>query len=281
MNEASITELQTPHGENGRWGGRLTRRPLPVADPSIDALSGDDRHDIATIWLYRAAMERRVADAFEVIRDALRRRNAAAPLVALAARAVDDEYRHTELSRVVASRFAGTELAAPKRLALEVPKHARASPELRDTLFVVGQCVLNETTASAFLEVCLAHARGALARTALQELLSDEIDHGRIGWAHLASLPEATRADVARWLLPMAFVNLRTWREHSPDDPRHRESWTLHGAPPADVTHAALVDALRTLIVPGLQDLRMRTDALERWLDDGAPTDRVPRGYRP
>jgi hypothetical protein len=249
-----------------------------VDDPSIDALSGDDRHDIATIWLYRAAMERRVADAFEVIRDALRRRNAAAQLVGLAARAVDDEYRHAELSRVVASRFAGTELAAPKRLALEVPKHARASAELRDTLFVVGQCVLNETTASAFLEVCLAHARGALARTALQELLSDEIDHGRIGWAHLASLPEATRAEVAHWLLPMAFLNLRTWREHSPEDPRHCEAWTLHGAPPADVTHAALVDALRTLIVPGLRDLRMRTDALERWLDDGAPTDRVPRG---
>jgi hypothetical protein len=142
------------------------------------------------------------------------------------------------------------------------------------------QCVLNETTASAFLEVCLTHARGALARTALQELLSDEIDHGRIGWAHLASLPEATRTEVARWLLPMAFLNLRTWREHSPDDPRHHDAWTLHGAPRADVTHAALVDALRTLIVPGLKELRMPTDALERWLDEGARTDRAPRGSR-
>ena len=79
----------------------------------------------------------------------------------------------------------------------------------------------------------------------------------------------------------MAFLNLRTWREQSPDDPRHHEAWTLHGAPPVDVTHAALSDALRTLIVPGLRDLRMPTDAIERWLDDGAPTDRAPRGYRP
>jgi hypothetical protein len=46
------------------------------------------------------------------------------------------------------------------------------------------------------------------------------------------------------------------------------------------VTHAALVDALSTLIVPGLRDLRMRADAHERWLDEGAPTDRVPRGSR-
>ena len=263
------------YGESGRWGGRLTRRPLPE-DPSIDELSPNDRRALADVWLHRAAMERRVADAFEVIRDALRRRNAGEPLVELAVRAIDDEYRHAELSRVVASRFAGIDLPAPKRLALEVPTHAGASPELRDTLFIVGQCVLNETTASAFLEACLTHARGAVARTALQELLSDEIDHGRIGWAHLASLPQSTRHEVARWFLPMAFLNLRTWREHSPDDPRHRDAWTLHGAPATDVTHAALVDALRTLVVPGLRELGMRTESIEAWLERGAPTDRPP-----
>jgi len=272
--------VQTEYGERGRWGGRLTKRPLPEHDPSIDALSRSDRRELAAVWLHRAAMERRVADAFKVIHDALRRRNAGTPLVELAERAIDDEYRHAELSRVVASRFAGTELAAPKRLLLEPPQHAGASPELRDTLYIVGQCVLNETTASAFLEVCLVHARGAVARSALRELLSDEIDHGRIGWAHLAALPESTRAVVARWLLPMAFLNLRTWREQSPDDPRHQATWSQHGAPPADVTHRALVDALRTLIVPGLKELRLSTDAVEAWLDDGAPTDRLPERRR-
>jgi hypothetical protein len=266
------------HGPAGRWSGRLTKRPLPDDDPSIDELPYDDRRSIAAVWLHRAAMERRVADAFEVIRNALRRRNANAPLVELAVRAIDDEYRHAELSRVVASRFAGAELEAPPRLLLELPKHAGASRELRDTLYVVGQCVLNETTASAFLEACLVHARGAVARAALRELLSDEIDHGRIGWAYLASLSDSARAEVARWLLPMAFLNLRTWREQSPDDPRHRAAWTLHGVPPADVTHAALVDALHSLVVPGLEELRMPTCELRAWLDDGAPTDRLPRG---
>ena len=54
---------------------------------------------------------------------------------------------------------------------------------------------MNETTAGVFLEVCLAHAEGALAKAALSELLSDEIDHGRIGWAHLAAVDAATRRD--------------------------------------------------------------------------------------
>lgn len=266
----------TEYGEHGRWGGRLTRRPLPENDASIDALPAPQRQHLAAIWLQRASRERRVADSFEVIQGALARRGAPDPLIGLATRAVDDEYRHAELSRIVASRFAGQELPAPPRLPLEVPRHRGASPELRDTLHIVGQCVFNETTASAFLETCLAHARGPLATTALRELLSDEIDHGRIGWAHLASLDRQSRAAVTPWLLPMAYLNLRIWRDESPPDPRHTDALTAHGAPPGEVIHQALVDALRTLILPGLKELGIDTGRLDAWIDTGAQTERPP-----
>src|SRR5690606_21067047 len=168
------------------------------------------------------------------------------------------------------------ELPAPPRLPLEVPRHRGASPELRDTLHIVGQCVFNETTASAFLETCLAHARGPLATTALRELLSDEIDHGRIGWAHLASLDRQSRAAVTPWLLPMAYLNLHIWRDESPPDPRHTDALTAHGAPPGEVIHQALVDALRTLILPGLKELGIDTGRLDAWIDTGAQTERPP-----
>lgn len=268
--------MAVEYGANGRWGGKLTRRPLPLDDASIEQLGPAQRRKLAAIWLRRAAMERRVADSFEVIRDALTRRGAKSELVELAARSIDDEYRHAELSRVVASRFAGTPLAQPPRLVLEVPKHAGASPELRDALFIVGQCVLNETTAGAFLEVCLEHAEGELARVALRELLSDEIDHGRIGWAALAGEEPRMREQVGRWLLPMAYLNLQLWRKESPYDPAHEAVLTRHGAPPASVVHAALVDALASLIVPGLKQLQIDTHALEAWLAAGADTERPP-----
>jgi hypothetical protein len=242
----------------------------------LDSLSSGERSRLAAIWQHRAAMERRVADSFEHIEAALRRRNAGANLVALAHRAIDDEYRHAELSRVVASRFAGHELLAPPRLSLELPEHRGVTPELRDSLFIVGQCVLNETTAGAFLEVCLSHARGSLAAAALRELLSDEIDHGRVGWAYLASLDERQRAGISTWLLPMAFLNLREWRRESPEDPEYSPALCWHGAPPASVIHRALVDALESLIVPGLRELGMATTALQTWLADGAQTDRAP-----
>jgi hypothetical protein len=267
------------HGEKGRWGGRLTQRPLPGEDPHLDALSKRERERLAQIWLYRAATERRVADSFEVITASLRRRGAPASLVDISARAIDDEYRHTELSRVVASRFAGRELHAPPRLPLELPKHAGASPELRDTLFIVGQCVLNETTASAFLESCLDHARGDLARAALRELLRDEVEHGRLGWSYLSWLPAAERAAVGPWLLPMAYLNLKLWRDETPDDPEHVAALSEHGAPPARAIHDALAGALTSLIVPGLKELGMRTAPLEAWLAEGAGTARPPREH--
>jgi hypothetical protein len=221
-------------------------------------------------------MERRVADSFEVIQGALTRRHSSPEVIHLAERAIDDEYRHAELSRFVASQFAGRDLEPPGRLVLEVPKHQGAAPSVRDALFIVGQCVLNETTASAFLEACLQWARGALARWALRELLSDEIDHGRIGWAFLASLSAADRAELNRWLLPMAFINLRQWRRETPHDPEYDSALALHGAPPASVIHSAVLGALEQMIVPGFERLGMATASLRRWLAAGAETDSLP-----
>lgn len=267
------------YSARGRWGGRLTRRPLPDSDDMIDALSPEDRVHLTRIWIGRAQMERRVADAFQVVAAALTRRGAATQLVDLATRAVDDEYRHTELSRVVACRIAGRELPQPEALPLEVPRHEGASPKLRDTLHVVGQCVLNETTASAFLECCLAHAKSPLVQRALQELLSDEIDHGRIGWAYLACLPKTDRDEVARWLLPMAYLNLRIWREYSPLDALSNEALTAHGSPPGKSIDEALVGALTELIVPGLRELKMSTASVEAWLEAGASTVSPPVAF--
>lgn len=261
---------------DGRWGGRITQREMPSRDEAIEALPPGDRERLAGIWLARAAMERRVGDSFEVVHGALVRRGAPASLVAIAHRAVDDEIRHTELSRVVASRYAGHELALRERLKLDPPRHEGASPELRDTLHVIGQCVLNETTAGAYLEACLDAATAPTAEWATRELLSDEIEHGRVGWAYLASRSQEERAAVAPWLLPMAFLNLREWQRETPLDPDYPAHFAAHGAPDPVTLRAALVGALRDLIVPGLRALAIDTSAIDAWLADGADTSAPP-----
>jgi hypothetical protein len=258
-------------GATGRWGGRLTGRPLPDRDAELEHLSDEQRGELVAVWLGRAASERRVADAFEVIEGDLRALGAGGELVRLAARAVDDEHRHAELSRLVASRVAGRELDPPARLALVVPEHPGASPRLVHTLHVLGHCAMNETFASAFLEVSLSLARAPLARAALRELLSDEIDHARIGWALLAELGDAERAELAPWLPALVRANLAMWRTSPrpyPTDP----TLHLHGAPPADAVEHALTTALSDLILPGLEQFGLPTAPLEIWLAGGAPT---------
>lgn len=255
---------------DGRWHGRLTSRPLPE-DPAIKLLSAEAREAIADVWIGRAASEARVATSFAIVRDALREMHADDALVRLADRAVDDEHRHAELCRVVASRFAGTELEPPVALPHVYPLHPSASDALRPTLWIVGHSVLNETTASAFLQCCLEHATGTLARAALRELLSDEIDHARIGWAHLASLARPTRVDLGAWMPRLARANLRIWRETVRPAAAGPEV-VAHAQAPAHAIDHALVAATEELIVPGCDHLGIPTEALRAWLAAGAPT---------
>jgi hypothetical protein len=258
--------------EQGRWNGRLTNRPLPVHDAEIESLSEEQRSELVLVWLGRAASERRVADAFAVIRNAFEDLHSDAALISLSTRAIDDEYRHAELSRQVASRYARRELAAPERLQLVVPEHPGASPRLLHTLHILGHCAMNETFASAFLEASLLHAKGALACAALRALFSDEIDHARLGWAHLASLSVDERRELVPWLPTLVRANLKMWRDTArpyPTDPVLH----AHGAPPAGTVEQALLDAIRLLIIPGLAHFDLPTQPIHDWLACGAPTN--------
>lgn len=256
---------------DGRWGGRITSRPLLEGDPTVDVLDDAARQEISDVWLARSATERRVADSFEVIRDALTELGMDRSLIEIADRAVDDEYRHEEICRVIASRFAGQELETPPRLTLVVPKHRGADDRLKLELWVVGQCCMNETIASAFLEAAVATSSAPMARGALKELLSDEIDHARIGWAFLAALPDAERARIGPWLPGMMRANLKMWR----DTPRaypSTDQLASQGAPREEVVERALLTAVRELVIPGLAHFELPTAEIERWLADGAPT---------
>ncbi len=261
------------HGA-GRWGGRLTSRPLPESDPSIEALSPDDRATMATVWLGRAQNERRVSDSFAVVRDALVALHADVALIELAARAVDDELRHAELCRIVAARFRGSDIEAPPLLALAVPPHATASPELRHTLHVIGQSCLNETIASAVLEASLAGAKGALVTAALRELLSDEVDHARIGWVHLATVTARgeLRAKIERWVPALVRGNLKMWRETQRTYGTER-ALQEQGALSVEQTEETLLGAIRDLVIPGFDRLGIATTEVTAWLARGAPTD--------
>jgi len=249
---------------DGRWRGAVTHRALPDSADEIAELAPALRAQLAGIWMGQAATEARVAGSFATIRDSLARLGADPALVALAARAVDDEHRHAALCEEMAGRYAGRVCGPHVTLRPRRPAHrAASSREVRDALWVIGQCALNETFAGAYLSAAREGARSPVVRAALRELLEDEIDHARIGWAYLSLAPDTLRRELSEWLVPLTACNLREWRKiELPDS----DALWAHGIPPAPVARAELTAVLRDILVPGFTRAGLDTRALERWI---------------
>jgi len=208
-----------------------------------------------------------VAHSFEVVHHALVRLGADPGLVHLAKRAVDDEHRHAALCEEVAGRYAGRVVGPYRALSERRPEHPGASAELRHVLHVVGQCCLNETFATAYLSAAQAGAQTPLVKRAIQELLSDEVDHARVGWGFVHTLSPELRGSLEQWLLPLVVCNLREWRLIDlPDD----DALAGHGVPPHGTVQQAITETLHGVVIPGLAHVGLNTRDLEAWAADGA-----------
>ncbi len=257
-------------GAEGRWGGRVTSRELPDGTEELRELSPAVRQRLAQIWWIQAATERRVATSFAIVRDALEALEAGQPLVDLAARAIDDERRHAALCEDMAVRVLGRSVGRSPDLPMQRPEHPAARDEReRQALWIVGQCALNETFASAYLSTAHKRCTSQLGRAALHELLKDEIDHSRLGWAYLSTLPRDLRESVSGWLVPLTVANLREWRSVAVSDDVELEPL---GVPHRDAVRAALDEVVNGVLLPGFAHVGLDVRALERWVARGAPT---------
>lgn len=257
----------SPHG---RWNGRVTSRPLPDASDELAELDPSLRRVLGESWWTQCATEFRVATSFSIVHQSLAALDAEPSLVALAERAIDDEHRHAALCLDMAHRYFGSDIAPPPPLPPRHPQHREAKDEdERRALFVIGQCALNETFANAYLSTAYRDTKSPIARAAINELMRDEIDHSRLGWAFLATLPVAKRERISDWLVPLAITNLREWHESAAT---HTYSFEAHGIPNADAVRGALADVIREVMIPGFAHVGLDVRALELWSRAGMPT---------
>jgi hypothetical protein len=126
-----------------------------------------------------------------------------AVVLALVSRASSDEVRHADVCGRIATVMLG-EAAVERRLrgVPSIPKHPGHSPSDRALLHVVEMCCLSETFTGVYLTEMLARATHRTMRAAIEYLLEDEIDHGRVGWAHLAARVRDGRGSVVEAALP-------------------------------------------------------------------------------
>lgn len=236
----------------------MNARPLPFDERAVEGLSDPLRTAMGQHWERRARSELRVARTFALMGEPLARVRASAPVMELVARAVSDEERHSALCRQLAEVYGGTVVASPIVDDVVLPTFGASDERLELALLVAGMCCINETIATAWIEACLAVAKAPIAIAANRGHLRDEIDHARIGWAHLASdaLTPALREELGAWVFPLLRANVPQWERPDPFLPE--EGVPDHGQPSTADSRRAITAAVCNLVLPGFEHVGIR-----------------------
>ncbi len=232
---------------------------LPLDDASVDALDARTRARLGAQWESRATAELRVASIFASLSRDLLVTGADPAVLRIVTRAVSDEVRHAEICRVLAERYSGHPVAWPAPGRVPMPELEVAPENLRPTLHVVAMGCVNETIATAWLELSRAEATSPLARAALRELMADDIHHARMGWAHLASSFVTTemRRQIGAWVHALLEAAAAPWLRRA--RVTMVEGCASHGVPSLAKTRALVAETVDQVILPGLEQLGIPT----------------------
>ena len=216
---------------------------------------------VGASWLRRMEQEHLAVGAFAHVTAELAALGCQPAILELAARAVADELRHARLCREAAIAHLGADrVPAFVRGAPELPAYT-ADREQALVLLVTELCCISETLTGAFFTEMLERARTTEALALVRGLLTDEIDHGRIGWALLedrrkrgmdlafvaAALPGLLAHQCADVIVPTTIT----------DDPVLEAHGYLGPAACAYVYRTALAD----IVLPGFDALGIDTSA--------------------
>ncbi len=168
--------------------GGGARRTIAWSDLGAEALGEPGRRTVGATWLERMKQEHLAVGAFALLARELAQQGCDPVVLSLVTRAACDEVRHAEICRRFAVALLG-EAAVPAsfRGLPKVPMHPGVPPADRVLFHVVEMCCLSETVTGVYFTEMLARTTDPVAREAIESLLEDEIDHGRVGWAYLAA----------------------------------------------------------------------------------------------
>jgi len=221
---------------------------------------------LARHWEERALLELRVGGYFAKLLTELLVVGADPEVLRLIARAPYDEVRHAEICRATASAYADREIPWPHAGPTPIEPHDGVPAEFVPTLHVATMCCVNETIAGAWLEACYGMATAPLAKRTLRSLLREEIDHGRVGWAHLASRHVTTRmrSALGKWLPHMIDATLSSWLRS--DRVLPLRGIPSHGVPSEKTTRRVVLAATSDLVIAGFAHVGIDVTRAERAL---------------
>jgi hypothetical protein len=212
---------------------------------------------VGAMWRYRERVEYEAAALFAALGDELD----AARLPSLAARArtaADDERRHALRCRAIVDACDPALAPLPPRAISVAPPVPEPDPARRALYASVAMGCVTETLSCALLVAMRDDAEFGPTRAAVDEIVKDEIDHSRLGWAHLATA--VARGDDVTWLAPHIAAMRAAALTHETEEVPSSGDLSSYGIlPRARVT--IIVEATwRDVIVPGFTHHGIRPD---------------------
>ncbi|HEX3346044.1 MAG TPA: hypothetical protein VHS09_15780 [Polyangiaceae bacterium] len=238
--------------------GGGARRAIAWGMLDADALGDAGKRTVGATWLERMKQEHLAVGAFALLARELAAQGCETVVLSLVTRASCDEVRHAEICRRFAVALLGADaVPAAFRGLPKVPMHAGAAAAARVLCHVVEMCCLSETLTGVYFTEMLARTTDPVAREAIESLLEDEIDHGRVGWAYLATRARDGSLDGLAEALPAMLdrtFRAMLGRTGSPDEGEHARLETCGYL--AHASGAAVYRrALRDVILPGFAEL--------------------------
>jgi hypothetical protein len=223
----------------------------------------------AQVWAFRAGAEREAARRFARLGERLADVGAQAVVVEMARDAANDEVRHAQLCVDLAARFG---VAAPPDAGRTPGEVAPSGLTARERVLyeVVAMSCITETLSAALLGEMQDRAADPEVQRTVHEILRDEVQHSRLGWAHLAAEHARGCGRVLGDYLPAMLAGTVT-------EELFRAGSAESEAAPALAGYGALARAdraqifaatMRELVFVGLERFGVDTSAGARWLEE-------------
>jgi hypothetical protein len=224
----------------------------------------------ARVWAMRGRAEREAAARFARLATRLDAVGAEPIVVGLARRACADEGRHAVRCDELVARLSGR-TAPPETVYLRLPELGPGGLTAREAVLyeVVAMSCITETLSTALLGEMRDAAAEGRVREVLSEILKDEVQHARLGWAHLAA---ERRRGPQRFLaaaLPRMLddtAGAEVFQAGEPDAMTVGDALRGLGALPRSERRARLAETLEQVVFPGLESQGVDAGAGRAWL---------------
>ena len=209
-----------------------------------------DRRVVADYWWRRAEGELTSWVGFRHVLDDLKAEGSPPAVLALAERAVADEYRHSAWCKEWAVSFGHADGIVRPRA--ERPLQFPGATDVDNRVLRIAFCCFTETVGCFTLRAAREKLRESGLREQNRQHVADELRHSRVGWGHLSVLDERRREVVSRWL-PSLRSALRTVCCDGTEE--EREDLVAYGYFTPSLLRRAHDAAVAEVIEPGLRHL--------------------------